>query len=480
MTRSAVDVSSLSNLERLLLAQAVYVHGNSDWAKVSNELTNNPLLLASRPVPNKAFSPLSCSNLYIRLMEDAELEKPSNGALNASVHLELAKRHWHIRAVELRDLISEQDAKFKKLIAEIEQLSSDKPVPPPAAEVHELEVAEDETKPVVPPQDDSPTPDVPPVVPAAEAINDTDPSEIAVSSIEPEKPLENEISPAEELNPTSEPDMAMDVDEKEKKEEPETKEEPSALTDQKQLEIIEDEDNATGDEKNRLGSKRRRSSVTTLVALPVVAPTPSVPVPQPKKRGRPRRRPETPPPIPDPEPTAIHSEKEQTPLSDAPARRQSKRKASIQDDIDSVDKKRLREDSEPMEDDGHAGPSNAPSRRRLTTKEQKRFQSVMNLLHQDISRHRSGGIFHNPIKKSEAPDYHDIVKRPMDLKTIKNRIKEGIITNTLEFERDICLMFANAMMYNRPNSEIYAMTEEMMQESEVRINAHRETEAMRR
>lgn len=83
------------------------------------------------------------------------------------------------------------------------------------------------------------------------------------------------------------------------------------------------------------------------------------------------------------------------------------------------------------------------------------------MLHSQISQHRNGNIFHNPIKNSEAPDYHDIIKRPMDLKTIKARVKDGVISNSLEFQRDVYLMFANAMMYNRPTSDIYRMAEEV-------------------
>ncbi len=83
------------------------------------------------------------------------------------------------------------------------------------------------------------------------------------------------------------------------------------------------------------------------------------------------------------------------------------------------------------------------------------------MLHSTISQHRYGNIFHNPIKKTEAPDYHDIVKRPMDLKTIKARVKDGLIANSLEFQRDIYLMFANAMMYNRPGSDVHNMAEEV-------------------
>lgn len=86
---------------------------------------------------------------------------------------------------------------------------------------------------------------------------------------------------------------------------------------------------------------------------------------------------------------------------------------------------------------------------------------MINMVHSQISAHRYGNIFHNPIKKQDASDYHDIVKRPMDLKTIKARVKEGTIANSLEFQRDVYLMFANAMVYNRPGSEIHAMAEEV-------------------
>jgi bromodomain-containing protein 8 len=128
----------------------------------------------------------------------------------------------------------------------------------------------------------------------------------------------------------------------------------------------------------------------------------------------------------------------------------------------------------------------------------KRFQNVIGMLHSQISQHRNGNIFHNPIKTSEAPDYHEIVKRPMDLKTIKTRVKDGVIGNSLEFQRDIFLMFANSLVYNRPGSDVHAMAEDvriihlvrmfhalskqlcsqMMLESEGQINAFRQTEGL--
>ncbi len=157
------------------------------------------------------------------------------------------------------------------------------------------------------------------------------------------------------------------------------------------------------------------------------------------------------------------------------------------DSVDSPDRKRVREDSEPADEEDTGiflsflinipglntatGPSSHITRGRATrnatkSEEQvalKRFQNVIGMLHSQISQHRNGTIFHNPIKPSEAPDYYDIVKRPVDLKTIKSRVKDGVIANSLEFQRDIYLMFANAMIYNRPGSDVYIMAEDVGQ-----------------
>lgn len=59
-----------------------------------------------------------------------------------------------------------------------------------------------------------------------------------------------------------------------------------------------------------------------------------------------------------------------------------------------------------------------------------------------IASHRFGTIFESPVRKSDAPDYYSVIKKPMDLKTIKGRIKEGRIERIDELERDVLLMFS--------------------------------------
>lgn len=57
---------------------------------------------------------------------------------------------------------------------------------------------------------------------------------------------------------------------------------------------------------------------------------------------------------------------------------------------------------------------------------QKAWQKNINLLWQEIANHKNGTMFMNPIKKSYAPLYDKVVKQPLYLKTIKNRVRDGV------------------------------------------------------
>ncbi|KIY71479.1 Bromodomain-containing protein [Cylindrobasidium torrendii FP15055 ss-10] len=150
--------------------------------------------------------------------------------------------------------------------------------------------------------------------------------------------------------------------------------------------------------------------------------------------------------------------------------RRGKRKASVLD-TDARDKKRVREGSQSANDE------DATKARRKVDPESKRFQSIITPVHHRIAQLKDGNIFQAPIRASEAPDYHDIVKRPMDLRTIKNKVKDGLITNSLEYRRDLNLLFANAIMYNRPGSSVYAMSQNMRAETDHVMSDFLNTEA---
>ena len=53
------------------------------------------------------------------------------------------------------------------------------------------------------------------------------------------------------------------------------------------------------------------------------------------------------------------------------------------------------------------------------------------------------------------PDYLDIVKKPMDLGTIENKLRKGKYSDPWEYVNDVWLMFDNAWLYNRNTSRVY-------------------------
>ncbi|KAF9967179.1 hypothetical protein BGZ70_010522 [Mortierella alpina] len=101
-----------------------------------------------------------------------------------------------------------------------------------------------------------------------------------------------------------------------------------------------------------------------------------------------------------------------------------------------------------------------------TQMDDKKWKKILMMIWTDIANHRFGAVFMQPIKEQDAPGYYVMIKRPMDLKSIKERIRDGQITNADEFHRDVLLMFLNALMYNGEETEVYQMALAMMQEVE--------------
>lgn len=65
--------------------------------------------------------------------------------------------------------------------------------------------------------------------------------------------------------------------------------------------------------------------------------------------------------------------------------------------------------------------------------------------------------FRNPVDPNllGIPDYFDIVKKPMDMSTIENKLRSGQYSDPWEYVDDMWLMFDNAWLYNRKTSRVY-------------------------
>uniref|UniRef100_A0AAV2KYB1 Bromodomain-containing protein 2 n=1 Tax=Knipowitschia caucasica TaxID=637954 RepID=A0AAV2KYB1_KNICA len=65
-------------------------------------------------------------------------------------------------------------------------------------------------------------------------------------------------------------------------------------------------------------------------------------------------------------------------------------------------------------------------------------------------------------------DYHEVIKQPMDLGTVRKRMDERHYGNAKEFAADIRLMFSNCYKYNQPSDEVVSMARKLQEVFEAR------------
>ena len=80
-----------------------------------------------------------------------------------------------------------------------------------------------------------------------------------------------------------------------------------------------------------------------------------------------------------------------------------------------------------------------------------------------LQAHEHGWVFNSPVDPVELglPDYFEVVRRPMDLGTIKKRLEHGCYHALEAFHVDVHLTFENAMLYNPEGSVVYNMASKM-------------------
>uniref|UniRef100_A0A6Q2ZBK3 Histone acetyltransferase n=1 Tax=Esox lucius TaxID=8010 RepID=A0A6Q2ZBK3_ESOLU len=80
------------------------------------------------------------------------------------------------------------------------------------------------------------------------------------------------------------------------------------------------------------------------------------------------------------------------------------------------------------------------------------YNMLKNLLAQ-IKTHPDAWPFMEPVKKSEAPDYYEIIRFPIDLKTMTERLKNRYYVTKKLFIADLQRVITNCREYNPPDSE---------------------------
>ncbi|XP_078436762.1 histone acetyltransferase of the GNAT family 1 isoform X2 [Wolffia australiana] len=83
------------------------------------------------------------------------------------------------------------------------------------------------------------------------------------------------------------------------------------------------------------------------------------------------------------------------------------------------------------------------------------INSFMRQLLKLMNEHTDAWPFKEPVDARAVPDYYDIIKDPMDLRTMSKRVEADYYVTLEMFVADVKRMFANARTYNTPETIYY-------------------------
>jgi len=74
-------------------------------------------------------------------------------------------------------------------------------------------------------------------------------------------------------------------------------------------------------------------------------------------------------------------------------------------------------------------------------------------------RHAAAWVFNERVP-DDVEGYHELIAEPMDLGTIKKRLKRGEYATLREYFRDVALVWRNCYTFNEEGSEIWELARE--------------------
>ncbi|KAF8404759.1 hypothetical protein HHK36_009648 [Tetracentron sinense] len=110
-----------------------------------------------------------------------------------------------------------------------------------------------------------------------------------------------------------------------------------------------------------------------------------------------------------------------------------------------------------------------------TGKQMKRCRQILTML----MKHKHSWIFNVPVDVvgMGLHDYNQIIKRPMDLGTVKLKLGKNLYASPNDFASDVRLTFNNALIYNPRGHDVYVMAEQLLARFEEMFEpAHKKNE----
>jgi hypothetical protein len=105
--------------------------------------------------------------------------------------------------------------------------------------------------------------------------------------------------------------------------------------------------------------------------------------------------------------------------------------------------------------------SNDPSTKRPKNRMTEQLKFCLNIIKDLLNKRNMAFVwpFSKPVdvKNLNLSDYYQIIKKPMDLGTVKKKLENREYATTDEFATDVRLIFSNCYLYNAPQTDVVAM-----------------------
>ncbi|KAI3827925.1 hypothetical protein L1987_02014 [Smallanthus sonchifolius] len=81
-----------------------------------------------------------------------------------------------------------------------------------------------------------------------------------------------------------------------------------------------------------------------------------------------------------------------------------------------------------------------------------------------LMKHKLSWVFNKPVDAAALGlhDYRQIIKRPMDLGSVKSNLSKNLYSSSLDFASDVRLVFENAMLYNPKTDDVHGMADQLL------------------
>ena len=79
------------------------------------------------------------------------------------------------------------------------------------------------------------------------------------------------------------------------------------------------------------------------------------------------------------------------------------------------------------------------------------YNGLLHMLN-EMQNHQHAWPFLQPVNKDEVHDYYDVIKEPMDLSTMEEKLEKDLYPQPEDFVRDAMLIFNNCRWYNQENT----------------------------